>query len=187
MEFNIKSHLAAAQDSMEKVLLHLEVELSKVRAGKASIGLLDGIHVDYYGVHTPLSQVANLSTPDAKTIMIKPWEKSILPIIDKAIHAANIGLTPQSDGEVIRLNLPALTEERRKQLVKTVHQFAEHSKVGIRNVRRDANELLKQMKKAKLEEDAEKDAEDQVQKLTNSYIEKVDKHIQAKEKEIMTV
>lgn len=187
MEFNIKNHLASAQDNMEKVLHHLEIELSKVRAGKASIGLLDGIHVDYYGVRTPLSQVANLSTPDAKTIMIKPWEKSILPLIEKAIQAANIGLTPQGDGEVIRLNLPALTEERRKQLVKTVHQFAEHSKVGIRNVRRDANELLKQMKKAKLEEDAEKDAEDQVQKLTNTYIEKVDKHIQAKEKEIMTV
>lgn len=179
--------LDEAKENMDKAIRHLEDELAKVRAGRANPSMLGEIKVDYYGTHSPLAQVSNVSTPDARTLMIKPWDKSMLHVIEKAILASNIGLTPQSDGEVIRLNIPMLTEERRKALVKQVHQIAEHSRVSIRTARRDANEAVRSLKKEGLGEDEEKEAELHVQSMTNAYIAKVDKHMEAKEKEIMTV
>ena len=176
-----------ARENMDKSIAHLEDELAKVRAGRANPSMLGEIKVDYYGAHSPLTQVSSVSAPDARTLMIKPWDKSMLQVIEKAILASNIGLTPMNDGEVIRLNIPMLTEERRKSLVKQVHQIAEHSKVSIRNARRDANEGVKSLQKDGLGEDEAKKAEHDIQHLTDSYIAKVDKHVEAKEKEIMTV
>jgi len=184
---DVKTFLDEAQQKMEKSIRHLEDELSKVRAGRANPSLLADIKVDYYGMHSPLSQVSNVSAPDARTLIIKPWDKSMLQVIEKAILASNIGLTPMNDGEVIRLNIPTLTEERRKALVKQVHQLAEHSKVSIRNARRDANETIKALQKKGLGEDEAKKAEHDIQHMTDVYITKVDKHVEAKEKEIMTV
>jgi ribosome recycling factor len=172
---------------MQKALLHLEDELLRVRAGKATPNILDGITVDYYGSLTPLNQVSNISTPDAKTIAIQPWEKTMIEAIEKAILAANIGLTPVNNGEIIRINIPALTEERRIALVKQIKGMGENTKVSIRNTRREANEAFKQMKKDGLSEDQEKDAEAQVQDHTNKFTEKVDKLIDAKENDIMTI
>ena len=174
-------------EKMDNALKHLESELSRIRAGKANPHILDGIDVDYYGVMTPLNQVSNVSTPDAKTIAIQPWEKNMIDPIEKAIMAANIGLTPANNGELIRLNIPPLTEERRIQLVKQVKNEGENAKVSIRNARRDANEELKTMQKDGLPEDAEKRAETKVQELTNEYTEKVDNVIHSKETDIMTV
>jgi len=171
---------------MQKSIEHLELELSKIRAGRANPAMLDNVHVDYYGVNTPLTQVANISVPDAKTLMIQPWEKSMIAPIEKAIMAANLGFTPQNDGLVVRINIPTLTEERRKDLVKKTKSEAEHAKVGIRNVRREANEHIKREQKS-IPEDAVKGLEDQIQKMTDQFILQVDKHLEAKEKEIMTV
>jgi len=171
---------------MQKSIEHLELELSKIRAGRANPAMLDNVHVDYYGVNTPLTQVANISVPDAKTLMIQPWEKSMIAPIEKAIMAANLGFTPQNDGLVVRINIPTLTEERRKDLVKKTKSEAEHAKVGIRNVRREANEHIKREQKS-ITEDAVKGLEDQIQKMTDQFILQVDKHLEAKEKEIMTV
>lgn len=179
-----KKILDHMNDSMNKALGHLETELAKIRAGKASPQMLDNIHVDYYGTSTPLSQVANVNTPDARTLVVQPWEKSMLQIIEKAIQAANLGLNPQNDGVVIRINVPALTEERRKDLVKKTKAESEHAKVGIRAARKDAMETIK---KSKLTEDEKKVHEDNIQKITDGYILKVDKHLEVKEKEIMTV
>lgn len=176
-----------AKESMEKSIRHLEEELAKIRAGKANPAMLHGISVDYYGNITPLNQVANVSTPDGRTLQIKPWEKSMLEPIEKAIHAANIGLNPMNDGEQIRINIPALTEERRKDLMKQVKHVAEESKISIRNARRDANEGIKSLRKDGLPEDEEKKGEAEIQNLTNLYIEKVDKYLERKESEIMTV
>ena len=176
-----------ARENMEKAIQHLEDELSKVRAGRANPSLLSDIKVDYYGSMSPLTQVSNVSAPDARTLMIKPWDKSMLQAIEKSILASNIGLTPQNDGEQIRLNLPMLTEERRKDLVKQVKTLAEHSRVSIRNARRDANEGIKSLQKEGLAEDQAKNAEQQIQHLTDSYIARVEKHVEQKEKEIMTV
>ncbi len=187
MTEEVKMFFDDAREHMEKAIRHLEDELSKVRAGRANPSMLGDIKVDYYGSPAPLSQVSNISVPDARTLMIKPWDKSMLQPIEKAILASNIGLTPQSDGEVIRLNIPMLTEERRKDLVKQVRHHAEHSKVGIRNARRDANDAIKSLQKDGLAEDLAKQSEQEVQHLTDSYIAKVDKHVEAKEKEIMTV
>jgi ribosome recycling factor len=187
MTEEVKLFFDDAHEKMEKSITHLEDELTKVRAGRANPSMLGEIKVDYYGTPSPLAQVSNVSTPDARTLMIKPWDKSMLHVIEKAILAANIGLTPQSDGEAIRLNIPTLTEERRKALVKQVHQLAEHSKVSIRNARRDANDAVKSLQKDGLGEDVAKQAEHQIQYLTDAYIAKVDKHVEAKEKEIMTV
>jgi ribosome recycling factor len=175
------------RDRMEKALEHLEHELARLRAGRSNPALLDGITVDYYGVISPLTQVSNINTPDAKTILIQPWEKNMLGIIEKAIMAANIGLTPANNGEIVRLNIPPLTEERRKNLVKQIKTMGENTRVSIRNARREANEAFKQMKKDGLEEDLEKEAELKVQEYTDKSINKVDKLLEAKEKEIMTV
>jgi ribosome recycling factor len=172
---------------MQKAISHLETELVKIRAGKATPSMMDGVMVDYYGSMTPLNQVANINTPEARTIIIQPWEKSLIKPIEKAITDANLGLNPQNDGQMIRITVPPLSEERRKDLVKRAKAEGEHAKVGIRNLRRDANENIKKAQKAGLPEDLAKDAEAKTQKITDDYIAKVDKHLEAKEKEIMTV
>ena len=176
-----------AQDGMNKAISHLETELVKIRAGKATPGILDGIVVDYYGNPTPINQVGNISVADARTLTIQPWEKNMLQPIERAIIAANIGITPQNDGNMIRLFMPPLTEERRKELVKRSHAEGEHSKVAIRNIRRDAMEQIKKLQKNGLSEDVCKDAEKGIQEMTDRFISLVDKHLAAKEKEIMTV
>lgn len=176
-----------AEEAMDKSVNHLEAELVKVRAGRANVNMLDGIKVDYYGVPTPLNQAANLSTPDARSITVQPWEKKLLSEIEKAILGANIGLTPQNNGEMIRLNLPPMTEERRLELVKNVKHLGENAKVTIRNARKEANEHVRKLQKDGLPEDMEKDAEDEIQEMTNKYSSIVDKHLERKEKEIMTV
>ena len=176
-----------AQEKMDKAIEHLESELSRIRAGKANPHILDGIVVDYYGVATPLNQVSNISTPDGKTIAIQPWEKSMIDPIERAIQNSKVGITPINNGEIIRLIIPALTEERRLQLVKQVKVEGENARVSLRNSRRDANDELKQMQKDGLPEDDEKKAEDDIQKLTQEYTEKVDKIISGKEEDIMTI
>jgi ribosome recycling factor len=175
------------RERMEKALEHLEHELAHLRAGRATPALLDGITVDYYGVNSPLSQVSNINTPDPRTIMIQPWEKTMLGSIEKAIMAANIGLTPVNNGEVIRINVPPLTEERRHQLVKQVRNEGETAKISIRNSRKWANDELKGLLKDGLPEDLEKDAVEEVQEMTNDFSAKVDKVMALKEKDIMTV
>jgi ribosome recycling factor len=176
-----------AEDSMKKAISHLEAELTKIRAGKANPQMLDGIVVDYYGSPTPINQVGNISVMDARTISIQPWEKNMLQPIERAIIASNIGINPQNDGNLIRLFLPPLTEERRRDLVKRSHGEGEHAKVAIRNIRRDAIESIKKAQKNGFSEDAAKDAENDVQELTNKYIALVDKHLASKEKDIMAV
>lgn len=172
---------------MQKAIGHLESELSKIRAGKASAAILDGIHVEYYGSPTQLSQVANVTTPDARTISIQPWERNMLGPIEKAIIASNIGLNPQNDGNYIRLFLPPLTEERRKELVKRSFSEGEQAKIAIRNIRRDSMELIKKLQKDGLSEDAAKDSETRIQGITDKFIAQVDQHCKDKEKDIMTV
>ena len=171
---------------MQKAIEHLESELSKIRAGRANPAMLDSIQVDYYGTNTPLSQVSSVTIPDARTIAIQPWEKGMLSPIEKAIQAANLGFNPQNDGTLIRINIPVLTEERRKELVKKTKAEVEHGKVTIRNIRRDANEQIKKDSKS-VPEDIIKGLEDQIQKLTDQFIVVIDKHLDAKEKEIMTI
>ncbi len=184
---DIKSIQSHAEDQMKKAIDHLEVELVKIRAGKANPQMVDGITVDYYGSPMPLNQVSNISVMDARTLSIQPWEKNMLQPIERAIIAANIGIHPQNDGNIIRLFLPPLTEERRKDLVKKCHGEGEHSRVAIRNIRRDAIEHIKRLQKNGLSEDATKDAEANVQGLTDKFIGTVDKHLSLKEKEIMVV
>ncbi|MBP5562642.1 MAG: ribosome recycling factor [Bacteroidales bacterium] len=179
--------LKQAKETMNATVAHFDKELQKVRAGKASPQMLDGIKVDYYGNPTPIDQVANVNTPDAHQIVIQPWERNMPPIIEKAILAANIGVTPQNNGEFIRLVVPAPTEERRKELVKKAKQEAEQTKVAIRNIRRTANDDAKKLKDDGVEEDAVKKLEGDIQKATDEAISKVDKIMEAKEKEIMTV
>jgi ribosome recycling factor len=174
-------------ERMEKALEHLEHELARLRAGRSSPALLDGVTVDYYGVNSPLSQVSNINTPDPKSILIQPWEKTMLGPIEKAIMAANIGLTPVNNGEVIRINVPPLTEERRHQLVKQVRNEGETAKISIRNSRKWANDELKRLLKEGLPEDLEKNAVDEVQEMTNDFSAKIDKVMTIKEKDIMTV
>lgn len=176
-----------AAESMKKAISHLETELSRIRAGKANPQILDGVFVDYYGASTQLAQVANLTTPDARTISIQPWEKNMLGPIEKAIIASNIGLNPQSDGNIIRLFLPPLTEERRKELVKKVNGEGEQAKVSVRSIRRDSIEEIKKEQKNGLSEDAAKDAEGRIQGITDKYIALVDQHCKDKDKEIMTI
>lgn len=176
-----------AVETMDKAIGHLEVELVKVRAGKAHPNIVDGLVVDYYGTPTPISQVGNVSVADARTLTIQPWEKNMLQPIERSIIAANIGITPQNDGNMIRLFMPPLTEERRKELVKKALGEGEHSKVAIRSIRRDSMEQIKKLQKNGLSEDVCKDAEKQIQDLTDKYINLVDKHLTSKEKEIMTV
>jgi ribosome recycling factor len=176
-----------AENHMKKAIQHLETELVKIRAGRANPNMLDGIMVDYYGSPTPINQVANVTVADARTINIQPWEKNMLQHIERAIINANIGVTPQNDGSLVRLFLPPLTEERRKELVKRVNAEGEHSKVAVRNIRRDAIEHIKKLQKDGLSEDAAKDAEKDVQALTDKFILLIDKHLEAKDKEIMAV
>lgn len=187
MAEDIASIMSVSEDHMKKAINHLEAELVKIRAGKANPQMLDGIVVDYYGSPMPISQVANISTLDARTLSIQPWEKNMLQPIERAIIAANIGINPQNDGSLIRLFLPPLTEERRKELVKKCQAEGEHCKVAIRNIRRDAIEHIKKLQKNGLSEDAAKDAETNVQGVTDKYISAVEKHLTAKEKEIMSV
>lgn len=187
MSIDLDMLLQDTEDSMKKAINHLEAEVSKIRAGKASPVMLEGLTVEYYGNPTPVNQVANVSVMDARTLTIQPWEKNMLAPIERAILQANIGVTPQNDGNIIRISLPPLTEERRKGLVKQANGEGEHSKVAIRNLRRDAIEKIKKLQKDGLSEDAAKDAETDVQTLTDRYIALVDKHLVAKEKEIMAV
>lgn len=176
-----------AEDSMRKAISHLEIELGKIRAGKANPAMLDGITVEYYGAPTPINQVANINIMDARTISIQPWEKKTLQTIERAIIAANIGLNPQNDGVNIRLFLPPLTEERRRELVKKSAAEAEQSKVAIRNIRREAIEEIKRLQKDGLSEDIAKDSEKEVQEITDKYIALVEKHLAAKEKDVMAI
>lgn len=176
-----------ASQQMKRSIAHLEAELAKIRAGKANPVILDGIYVEYYGAPTPLAQVANITVPDARTLSLQPWEKNMLGAIEKAIIASNIGLNPQNDGNIIRLFLPPLTEERRKELVKRVNSEGEHAKVSVRSIRRDAIENIKKEQKDGLSEDVAKDGEARVQGLTDKYIALVDQHCKDKDKEIMTI
>lgn len=180
-------YIEDARDHMEKTIKHVSHELAKIRAGRAMPNMLEGIMVNYYGAPTPLQQVASVNTPDARTLVIKPWEKKVLSDIEKAIINSDLGLNPQNDGEIIRLNIPPLTEERRKQLVKQSKQEAEQGKVSIRNIRKDANENLRKLLKEHVSEDLVKKGEDQVQKLTDKYIEEIDQLLVKKEEEIMKV
>lgn len=187
MTEEIKFALDNAKEQMDKAVTHLEAELLKVRAGKASPTMLEGIMVDYYGTKTALNQVASVNTADSRTLIVQPWEKSMLTPIEKAIQIANLGLNPQNDGVIIRILVPALTEERRKDLVKKAKSEAENAKVSLRNIRKEANEELKKLQKAGTPEDMIKTAETQVQTLTDGFSVKCDKHLEVKEKEIMTV
>jgi ribosome recycling factor len=187
MNEEIEIILEETEERMTNAISHLESELAKLRAGKATPMLLDGITVDYYGVNTPLGQVSNINTPDPKTIVVQPWEKNMLGPIEKAILASNIGLTPMNNGELIRINVPALTEERRLQLVKKVKNEGENARISIRNSRKWANDELKRLLKEGLAEDLEKDAADKVQEYTNDYVKKVDSVIEIKEKDLLTV
>ncbi|MFN8277835.1 MAG: ribosome recycling factor [Chitinophagales bacterium] len=186
-EADVKKLLDEVRGQMHKAIDHFEFELSKIRTGKASPLILDGINAEAYGMMTPINQLANVSTPDGRTITIQPWDASVLQPIEKAILVANIGLTPQNDGKIIRLNIPPLTEERRKDLVKQSKVEAEDCRVSLRNHRREANEKIKKMQKDGLPEDSAKNAETAVQNILNEFSAKVDKHLEIKEKEIMTV
>ena len=187
MNEDVELIVEETRDRMQKALDHLEHELARLRAGRATPVLLDGITVDYYGVNSPLAQVSNINTPDPKTILIQPWEKTMLGTIEKAIMAANIGLTPVNNGEVIRINIPPLTEERRHQLVKQVRNEGETAKISVRNARKWANDELKQLLKDGLPEDIEKDAAENIQEMTHDYNSKIDKVMALKEKDVMTV
>jgi ribosome recycling factor len=187
MNEDVELIIEETKDRMQHALEHLEHELARLRAGRSNPALLDGVTVDYYGVNSPLSQVSNINTPDPKTILIQPWEKNMLGIIEKAIMAANIGLMPVNNGEVIRISIPPLTEERRHQLVKQVRNEGETAKISIRNARKWANDELKQLLKDGLPEDIEKEAVESVQSITNQYNDKVEKVMAQKEKDVMTV
>lgn len=187
MSADLSQIISDATASMSKAINHLEYELSKIRAGKASPAILDGIMVEYYGNPTPVNQVANVSALDSRTISVQPWEKNMLQPIERAIMAANIGITPQNDGNSIRLFMPPLTEERRKELVKKCNAEGENGKISVRNIRRDAIEHIKKLQKDGLSEDACKDAEKEAQDATDKYIALIEKHLDAKEKEIMAV
>jgi ribosome recycling factor len=179
--------LEDGKESMTKAIDHLEAELVKIRAGKANPTMLDGIVVDYYSNPTPINQVGNISAMDARTISIQPWEKNMLQPIERAIIAANIGINPQNDGNIIRLFLPPLTEERRREMVKRSNGEGEQAKVAVRSIRREAIEQIKKLQKDGLSEDQAKDAETEIQEMTDKFISLVEKHLAAKEKEIMSV
>jgi ribosome recycling factor len=187
MNEDVELIIEETRDRMQKAVDHLEHELARLRAGRSNPALLDGVTVDYYGVNSPLAQVSNINTPDAKTILIQPWEKTMLGVIEKAIMAANIGLMPVNNGEVIRISIPPLTEERRHQLVKQVRNEGETAKISVRNARKWANDELKTLLKNGLPEDMEKDATENVQEMTHDYNSKVDKVMAVKEKDVMTV
>ena len=185
---DIDSILLDAEDRMEKALAAQERDFSKLRTGRASTALVDGIKADYYGTPTPISQMASVSVPDSRTVSIQPWDKGGISIIEKAILKSDLGLTPVNDGKVIRIMIPPLTEDRRKELVKVARKYTEEAKVAVRNVRRDANDSLKKLEKDKtITEDEQKRATDDVQKLTDKFVAEVDKRCATKEKEIMEI
>ncbi len=187
MSEDLSTTIDEAAGTMQKALTHLEAELVKIRAGKANPVMLEGIVADYYGSPTPIGQIANITTLDARTISVQPWEKNMLQIIERSIIAANIGINPQNDGNIIRLFLPPLTEERRKELVKKCSAEGEQAKVSIRNIRRDAIEQIKKLQKDGASEDECKDAEAAAQQITDKHISLVEKYLAAKEIEIMAV
>lgn len=187
MNEEIQFIIDSAKEAMESAMNHLDNQLQKIRAGKASPLMLSSVKVDYYGTLTPLQQVANVSAIDGRTLSIQPWEKSLLGETERAIINANLGLNPQNNGELIMINIPTLTEERRRDLSKQSKAEGEHAKVGIRNARKDANDEIKKLKDGGLSEDLAKDAEASVQKVTDTYVAKIDALIIAKEKDIMTV
>jgi len=187
MEIEIKNTVKSAESSMKKAVEHFDQELAKIRAGKANPVILDGLRIDYYGSQTPIAQVANVSAADARTLTIQPYEKNLIPALEKVIRDSNLGLSPQNDGILIRITLPTLTEERRKQLVKQAKEAAEEGRVAVRNLRRDFNENLKKLGKQGAAEDLIKTGEADIQKHTNNFIEQIDKLFKQKETEIMTV
>ena len=185
---DIDGILLDTEDRMEKALASLEREFAKLRTGRATTALVDGIKADYYGTPTPISQMASVAVPDSRTITIQPWDKGGISVVEKAILKSDLGLTPVNDGRLIRISIPPLTEERRKELVKVSRKYGEDAKVAIRNVRRDANDSLKKLEKDKtITEDEQKKAEADVQKLTDKFVGEVDKKCAAKEKEIMDI
>ena len=184
MDEEIEFIIDTAKEAMNNAIAHLEKELRSIRAGKASPAMLTTVMVDYYGAQTPLGQVANVNTPDARTLSIQPWEKNMLQPIEKAIQIANLGLNPMNNGDVIMINVPPLTEERRKGLAKQAKAEAEHAKVGVRNARKDA---INEIKKTDVSDDMKKNSEEDVQTLTNTFVKKIDDILSVKEKEIMTV
>lgn len=179
--------LEEAKEGMQNALVHLEREFQKIRAGKASPQMLEGVKIDYYGVMTPIDQTANISTPDARQIIVQPWDKSVLGLIDKAIQAANLGFNPKNEGEILRIQVPPLTEERRRDLFKRAKTEAENARISMRNIRRIANETAKKLKKDGVPEDEVDKLEEDIQKVTDDYISKVDKILDLKETDIMTV
>lgn len=180
-------YLDETRELMQKAVVHVSQELVKIRAGKAMPTMLQGLNVDYYGSSTPINQVASITTPDARTLMVKPWEKNMITEIEKAIRNSDLGLNPQNDGEQVIINIPQLTEERRQLLVKQVKHEGEQGKVSVRNIRKDTNDSLKQLQKEGVSEDEIKRAEDKVQDLTDQHTKKIDELMEKKEKEIMTV
>jgi ribosome recycling factor len=178
---------ASAAERMEKAVGALRRELASLRAGRASVSLLDRVQVEYYGAMTPVNQLANISTPDARTLIIQPWDKSSIGAIEKAILKSDLGLTPSNDGTVIRITIPALTEERRNDLVKMTKKYGEEAKVAVRNIRRDANDDIKKLEKGTISEDESRGHQEEIQKLTDKFTAEVDKVLAAKEKEILDV
>ncbi|MFZ4521901.1 MAG: ribosome recycling factor [Bacteroidales bacterium] len=187
MNDEIEFTLDEASEGMQLAVQHLEKELQKLRAGKASVQMLDGVKIDYYGAMTPIDQAANISTPDGRQIIVQPWDRSVLGLIDKAIQAANLGFNPKNEGEILRISVPPLTEERRRDLVKKAKAEAETAKISIRNIRRLANETAKKLKKDGVPEDEVDKLEIDIQKLTDEHIAKTDRIFEVKEKDIMTV
>ncbi len=187
MTEEIELYLDEARELMDKSVKHTVIEFNKIRAGKATPNMLDGLMVTYYGNSTPIQQVATVNTPDARTLVIKPWEKSLIHEIEKAIINSDLGLNPQNDGELVRLNIPPLTEERRKNLVKQAKNEAENGKISVRNIRKDTNDSIKKLLKEGVSEDEVKRGEDEVQALTDKHVAKIDELLTKKEEEIMTV
>lgn len=183
----LEFYIEASQETMEGAIKHLNIELSKIRAGKASTSMLEGLMIDYYGMQTPLTSASSITTPDARTIAIKPFEKGIFGEIEKAIRNSNLGLNPMNDGELIRLSIPPLTEERRRDLVKRVKQEIEVAKINVRNARQDGNNSIKKLKGDGVSEDDIKSSEDSIQKITDGFISKIDSIFADKEKDIMSV
>ena len=184
---DVKVYINDAEESMELAVMHLEETLSRIRAGRANVHILDEVRVDSYGSKVPLNNVSSITTPDARTIAIKPWDKNMFKPIEKAIIDSNVGIMPENNGEIIRLGIPPLTEERRRELTKQCSKEAENAKVSVRNARRDVIEKLKKSVKNGVPEDVEKDSEESVQKIHDKYIKQIDGMLEAKNKEIMTV
>lgn len=187
MEDEIEFLIDATRERMEGALRHFEKELTRIRAGRANPMMLDAVRVEYYGTMTPLSQMSNINTPDARTLSVQPWEKKMISEIERAIMNANLGFNPQNNGEVIIINIPALTEDRRKDLIKKAKAEAEEARIAIRNARKDANDEVKKMENNGLSEDQAKDLVSEIQEMTNKFVADVEKLVEKKEKDIMTI